>query len=244
MSARPCARTCCFLFGLAACGSVTETDRSAQSAAAAELRALTDELVTAVPLEWPRLVDRLTQLALGDALATVLIEAALRNPDRLGAECALALAATHASTTAPELLLQVLDHPRATPAVAARAALCLRPGATASTLAELSTRMQDRRRPTLVRTAAATVLLDHGERELAVDFLCAVLLAGTNGGGAVREAYGIADDSRWALERTLALEALERNSDGVRFDLRADSDWPTLIAGAARIRTHFGRSDG
>jgi hypothetical protein len=244
MSARLSARTCCFLFGLAACGSVTDSDRAARSAGATELRALADELVTAVPLEWPQLVDRLTKRADGDSLAPVLIEAALRNPDRLGAECALALAATQPNTTAPELLLQVLDQPRATAAVAARAALCLRPGATASTLAELSKRVQDRRRPTLVRTAAATVLIDHGDRELAVDFLCAVLLAGTNGGGAVREAFGIADDSRWALERTLALEALERNSGGVRFDLRADSDWPTLIAGAARIRTHFGRSDG
>lgn len=205
---------------------------------------MAEELVTAVPAEWPQLLDRLTAKAPPDTLAPVLIDAALRNPDRLGAECALALAAIQPTSATSDRLLQIVDHPRATAAVAARAALCLRGGASESTLAELAVRVQDRRRPTLVRTAAATVLLDLGDRALAVDFLCAVLLAGTNGGGAVRESFGIADDSRWALERTLAIEALERHSGGVHFGLRADSDWPTLIAGTARIRAHFERSDG
>ena len=44
--------------------------------------------------------------------------------------------------------------------------------------------------------------------------------------------HGLPEKSRWALERTLAIDAIARFADGERFGLDADAAWPRLKVGA------------
>lgn len=196
------------------------------------------ELVDAAPADWPAHVERITRRR--DPNATVaLIDAATRRPHALGAECAVALAnelGTGVTTTALEALLD------APPSVAARAAMalgkCEPDAAHRSLLAAMNRHDLD----PLVRTAAAATLLDLGDRRVAPRFLAAILLAGSPAGEATRDRAGLPDKTRWAHERTLAVDAIRRATNGIDFGLHPDAPWPELAAGTERMLEALERS--
>jgi hypothetical protein len=100
--------------------------------------------------------------------------------------------------------------------------------------------MQEPTRSPLVRTAAAVALLRRAVDREALQFLCDVILAATPYGRARGLALGLpVDRPRWALERHLAIEALEQ-ATGRTLPLDADASWPALAAGVAAARSHLG----
>ncbi len=87
----------------------------------------------------------------------------------------------------------------------------------------------------VLRTAAAAALLDLGDLKTALPFLQAVILASTPDGIEAMTSFGLQDKARWALERTMAIAAIERHS-GQSFGLDPDLSWPDL---ATRTRNAF-----
>lgn len=210
-----------------ACAARPATDDVARAAA--------ERLVLAAPADWPEAITEFTAVEAEDP-ARVLVDAALRHPDALGAECAVALASRFDVRGAEAELVALLA---AAPPLAARAAQAL--GTLASTVSRdaLARAMDDATLDPLVRTAAAAALLDRGERGPASSFLAAVLLAGSPDGQAERVVRGLPDKARWAHERLLAIEAIRRAAGGEDFGLHHDASWPALAASTTRMRTWF-----
>lgn len=204
-----------------------------------ELAAFT--LMQSPPGHWIQAFE--ATLACGTAASAALVRALDANPHAPGAQPAVTALGCLGDSGAEALLLRLLDHQN--PDLAAEAALSLarldiqraRPG--------LLTAMLDREKATYVRAAAAAALLDLGDRDRAAAFACDVLLAPTDRGRERALELGLpVDQVRWAVERNLVIDALERAGGGVAFGLDADASWPDLAAGVARVRAHFQRSGG
>jgi hypothetical protein len=91
------------------------------------------------------------------------------------------------------------------------------------------------------RTAAACALLDLGDRDAALPFLEAVLLAGSPAGVAPAREHVLPEQTRWALERYMAIAAVARCTGGETFGLDPDASWPRMAAAVERMRAWFGR---
>ena len=185
------------------------------------------DLVAASPGSWQDSLPPV--LALGRGAATPLAEALSASPDGPGAQAALCALGELGNRDAVPLLVQwiIEDRPHAY-----EAALSLGKLGDERVTPTLQKCADDASRDSVTRTAAACALLDLGQVEAATPLLHAVLVAGTPYGGDLGTVHGLPEKSRWALERTLAIDAIARFADGERFGLDADAAWPRLKVGA------------
>src|SRR5690606_32950676 len=170
------------------------------------------------------------------AVASALLDALAARPDGRGAVCAIAVLGESRDDAAREFLL-------ASVAVGGErgreAALALGRCGDPAVIPQLVAAVSDRQLDAATRTACAAALLDLGATAEAVPFLATVILAGTPAGAAERERAGLPDRPRWALERTIAIDAIARHH-GDTFGLHPDLAWPDLEARVAAMRAALG----
>src|SRR5690606_21427082 len=160
-------------------------------------------------------------LALGERASGELARLLAEAPHAPGAPAVAAalgrVTGDEASRAALVAVVQTADE-----AVACEAALALGRRRDAPALPAPPAAMADPARPPLVRAAAGAAILGVlGRDAAAIDFLCDLLLAGTAEGRARGMALGLpVDRPRWALERSIAIEAL--GSIAGDHDLRLD----------------------
>ncbi len=202
-------------------------------------------LVHSPPNRWAPCVEAV--LANGQAAIRPLLRELETSPHGPGAQPAVAVLGRLAGACPPgedttaaaaRLLRELLGHASAD--VAAEAALSLARMRAPDAHAALRASMLDPAASTYARTAAASALVDLGDRGDAVAFLCDILLAPTDRGRARAATRGLpVDQARWAVERNLAIDAIGRAAPGTSFRLDADASWPSLEAGVAEVREHF-----
>lgn len=194
-------------------------------------------LVHAPPADW---AERAAAVLAHPDAGAALLEALRAQPDAPGAPCAIAALGAVGGNGARRFLTGLLSRDGE---VAMEAALALGRLGDADAVPELRAAMRDRHLDAAVRTAAAAALLDLRDDAAAVPFLAAAILAGTPTGIAERERLGLPDKPRWALERTIAIDAVARRTGGVTFGLDPDATWPAL-ADAVADMTRALRSEG
>lgn len=187
-------------------------------------------LAQAPPGDWAHTMPPV--LALGAAAVPALrAELAARGPQPGRQALVAALGATGGAAAAPDLIQLVQQRdPQA-----AEAALALARTRSRDAIGPLRAAVVDRSADTLLRASAAATLLELGEREEAVPFLVAVLLASTPAGAETDRLHGLPARPRWAHERHIAIDAIRQVCAGETFGLHPDAPWPRLEAGARRF---------
>ncbi len=150
-----------------------------------------------------------------------------------GEQIAVATLGALGSAAAIPLLEEILRERSPTSSEAALALGQLPSPESADLLAET---VADPSAGTVARTASACALLDLGEVDRSVPFLCAVLVAGTPEGLETNREFGLRDKTRWALERYMIIEAIRRHCGGESFGLDPDNPWPDLVRNTDRFR--------
>jgi HEAT repeat protein len=184
-------------------------------------------LVDATPEHWGRALPPV--LALGPEAAPDLVRSLRHSPDGAGRQAALCALGALGNPDAVPFLVDELHTARPYRYEAALALGQLRDPRALEPLRRLAA---DAAADVTTRTAAACALLDLGAAADAVPLLLAVLLAGTPDGQALAEAHRLPAQSRWALERSLVIDAIGRFANGETFGLDADASWPRLELGA------------
>ncbi len=179
------------------------------------------------PADWVDTVPPV--LALGEHAAPELVRQLRAHPDAPGRQAALcALGALGNRDASPYLIEQV----RGDAPYAYEAALALGRLGDPRAAAPLRAVASDPDHDITNRAASACALLDLGDKEHAVPLIAALLVAGTSFGAAAEAEFGLPSRSRWALERSLCIDAIARYTGGDTFGLDEDASWPRLNAGA------------
>lgn len=125
--------------------------------------------------------------------------------------------------------------------VATEAALALGRLRAEDSIPDLRATMRDWTRTPLLRTAAAAAITAQQPDPEATEFLCDLILAGSPQGRARGQALQLpVDRPRWALERNVAIEALQAAAGAEALDLDADASWPRLLDDVKRARARLG----
>ncbi len=206
------------------------------------LRTAATDLLGAPPAHWSAAcaeVQGLTRSVAPATTATALLDALADQPDGAGVQPTLALLGNlDLPRTRRALLRLATASPPVTPH-AADAALALGRGSSDPAMIDpLRELVDDSSAPRILRTCAAATLLDWDQPRLAAPFLHAVLLGGTPRGQDAMRRTGLADDTRWALERSIAIAAIDRwAGKSQAYDLDPDLPWPLLGRRADRFLT-------
>ena len=125
--------------------------------------------------------------------------------------------------------------------VAAEAALALGRLRSEDSIPDLRATMRDWTRTPLLRTAAASAITAQQRDLEATEFLCDLILAGSPQGRARGQTLQLpVDRPRWALERNVAIEALQAAAGADALGLDADASWPHLFDDVQRARVRLG----
>ena len=208
-----------------------------QSKANPELRRACETLVAAPPSQWANAVPPVATRS--DATAP-LLDALHANPQGPGMEAAVA---TLGRLGSPDARPYLEDLVRARGPHGTDAALALGELPAPDSAELLLTTVADELADATLRTAAAVSLLRMGRGREVLDFLSAVLLAGTPPGQEAGTRHGLPTKDRWALERHMILRAM-RDHTGQTFGLDTDASWPRLQRGVAAFEAYMGEHGG
>lgn len=201
-----------------------------------DLAARCEALVNAAPHEWPEHLPAL--YAAGSACEGPLLDVLQRQPTAPGAQAAVGLLGRVGGAGARAFCEEQL---RERTPLACEAALALGelPAGAEQTLRAC---VRDRLRGSDVRTAAACALARHGDREVAPEFLRAVVRAGTRAGREDERTLGMPQQPRWALERYFVQRTLlQLGHEDLAAELDPDAPWPRLEELAPRVAERLGR---